>query len=95
MGGAIAAIESGYYQREIQEASYAYQQAIDEGRKVIVGVNKFAKEDEEPQMIFRVNPEAERAQIERLDKVRRERDQAGGRRRAVAPRRSLRGTART
>jgi methylmalonyl-CoA mutase N-terminal domain/subunit len=76
VGGAIAAIESGYYQREIQEASYAYQQAIDEGRKVIVGVNKFAKEDEEPQMIFRVNPEAERAQIERLHRVRKERDQS-------------------
>ena len=76
MGGAIAAIESGYVQREIQEASYAYQQAIDEGKKVIVGVNKFANENEEPQMIFRVNPEAERAQIERLAHVRKERDQA-------------------
>ncbi len=62
MGGAIAAIESGYYQREIQEAAYAYQKAIDEGAKVIVGVNKFQQENEEPQMIFRVNPEAERAQ---------------------------------
>lgn len=76
MGGAIAAIESGYMQREIQEASYAYQQAVDEGRKIIVGVNRFREEKEEPQMIFRVNPEAERAQIERLNKVRRERDQA-------------------
>jgi methylmalonyl-CoA mutase, N-terminal domain len=75
IGGAVEAIEGGYYQREIQEASYAYQQAIDEGRKVIVGVNKFAKEDEEPQMIFRVNPEAERAQIKRLEKIRGERDQ--------------------
>ena len=76
IGGAIAAIESGYVQREIQEASYAYQQAIDEGKRIIVGVNKFAKEDEEPQMIFRVNPEAERAQIERLARVCKERDQA-------------------
>src|SRR6266540_3237559 len=76
MGGAIAAIESGYYQREIQEASYAYQKAIDEGKKISVGVNKFVKEDEEPQMIFRVNPEAERAQIERLDRVRKERDKS-------------------
>ncbi|HEV8574776.1 MAG TPA: methylmalonyl-CoA mutase family protein [Dehalococcoidia bacterium] len=76
MGGAIAAIESGYVQREIQEASYAYQQAIDEGRKIIVGVNKFVKEDEEPQMIFRVNPEAERAQRDSLARVRNERDQS-------------------
>src|SRR3989442_356205 len=48
MGGAVAAIESGYIQREIQEASYAYQQAIDDGKKIIVGVNKFRNEDEEP-----------------------------------------------
>jgi methylmalonyl-CoA mutase, N-terminal domain len=75
IGGAIAAIESGYVQREIQEASYAYQQAIDEGKKVIVGVNKFVQENEEPQMIFRVNPEAELAQIERLACVRKERNQ--------------------
>src|SRR3989454_208281 len=76
MGGAVAAIESGYIQREIQEASYAYQQAVDEGRKIIVGVNKFRNEDEEPQMIFRVNPEAERAQMNRLGDVKAERDQA-------------------
>ena len=74
MGGAIVAIESGYMQREIQEASYAYQRAVDEGKKVIVGVNRFQNEDEEPQLIFRVNPEAERAQIARLDRVRSERD---------------------
>jgi len=76
MGGAIAAIESGYVQREIQEASYAYQQAVDEGKKIIVGVNKFQNENEEPQIIFRVNPDAERAQIKRLAKVRTERDQS-------------------
>ena len=74
MGGAIVAIESGYMQREIQEASYAYQRAIDEGKKVIVGVNRFQNDDEEPQMIFRVNPEAERAQIARLNRVRGERE---------------------
>jgi len=73
MGGAIVAIESGYMQREIQEASYAYQRAVDEGKKVIVGVNRFQNEDEEPQLIFRVNPEAERAQIARLNRVRAER----------------------
>jgi methylmalonyl-CoA mutase N-terminal domain/subunit len=76
MGGAVAAIESGYYQREIQEASYAYQREIDEGKRVIVGVNRFQEENEEPQMIFRVNPAAEKAQIERLNRARKERDQA-------------------
>lgn len=76
MGGAVAAIETGYYQREIQEASYAYQREIDEGSRVIVGVNRFQNEEEEPQMIFRVNPAAEKAQIERLNAARAGRDEA-------------------
>jgi methylmalonyl-CoA mutase N-terminal domain/subunit len=74
MGGAVAAIESGYVQREIQEASYAYQRAVDEGHKVIVGVNRFQNEEEEPPFIFRPNPESERAQLERLNRIRGERD---------------------
>jgi methylmalonyl-CoA mutase N-terminal domain/subunit len=76
MGGAVAAIESGYMQQEIQEAAYAQQKAIDEGRRIVVGVNRYRQEDERPKMIFRTNPEAERAQIERLQRVRRERDEA-------------------
>lgn len=76
MGGAISAIESGYYQREIQEASYAYQKEIDEGQRVIVGVNRFQQENEEPQMIFRVDPAAEKAQLKRLNDARSKRDAA-------------------
>ncbi len=76
MGGAIAAIESGYMQREIQEAAYAQQRAVDEGRRVVVGVNRYQTPGEQPKMIFRPRPEAERAQIERLQRVRRERDEA-------------------
>lgn len=74
MGGAVAAIESGYVQQEIQESAYAYQMAVDEGRKVIVGVNRFVQENEEPQMIFRVDPAAERSQLQRLAEVRSKRD---------------------
>jgi methylmalonyl-CoA mutase N-terminal domain len=76
MGGSIAAIESGYMQREIQEASYAYQKAIDEGHKVIVGVNRFVNEGEDPAVIFRTDAASERAQIKRLNKTRGERDDA-------------------
>ncbi len=76
MGGAVTAIETGYMQREIQEASYAYQKAVDDGKKIIVGVNRFQEENEEPKMIFRVNPEAEQAQLIRLRKTREERDNA-------------------
>jgi len=76
LGGSIPAIESGYVQREIQEASYSYQKAVDEGKKVIVGVNKFVNEGEEQTAIFRTDPASERAQIARLNKVRGERDEA-------------------
>ena len=74
MGGAVAAIESGYMQREIQEAAWRYQQEVDRGERIIVGVNKFQLDGEEPQPIFRVDPEVERAQVRRLRAVKRERD---------------------
>jgi methylmalonyl-CoA mutase N-terminal domain/subunit len=74
MGGAVAAIESGYMQREIQEAAWRYQQEVDRGERIIVGVNKFQLDGEEPKPIFRVDPEVERAQVQRLRAVKRERD---------------------
>ncbi len=74
LGGAVEAIESGYYQREIQEASYAYQKAVDEGHKVIVGVNRFVEDGDGRTAIFRPDPASERAQVARLNKVRAERD---------------------
>jgi methylmalonyl-CoA mutase N-terminal domain/subunit len=76
LGGAVAAIESGYVQREIQEAAWRQQREVDEGQRVIVGVNKFQLEGEEPRPLFRVNPEVERAQIQRLRTVKAERDEA-------------------
>ena len=76
MGGAVTAIESGYMQREIQEASWAHQSAVDDGRKTIVSVNKFRVAEEEPQMTFSVNPEAERAQIKKLKAFKKQRDGA-------------------
>jgi methylmalonyl-CoA mutase N-terminal domain/subunit len=76
MGGAVAAIESGYMQREIQEAAWRYQQEVDRGERIIVGVNKFQLEGEEPKPIFRLNPEVERAQVQRLRAVKAERDNA-------------------
>jgi methylmalonyl-CoA mutase N-terminal domain/subunit len=74
MGGAVAAIESGHMQREIQEAAVRQQREIEEGRRVIVGVNRFQSEDEEPQPIFRVDTERARKQIERVRRLRAERD---------------------
>jgi methylmalonyl-CoA mutase N-terminal domain/subunit len=74
MGGAVAAIESGYMQAEIQEAAVAQQQAIESGERVLVGVNRFRSAEEPEPVIFRVNTELARGQIERLRRVRAERD---------------------
>jgi methylmalonyl-CoA mutase N-terminal domain/subunit len=74
MGGAVAAIESGYMQREIQEAAVAQQQDVEAGRRVLVGVNRFTDAGEKPPTIFRVNTEVVRSQQERLRTLKRERD---------------------
>jgi methylmalonyl-CoA mutase, N-terminal domain len=71
LGGTLAAIEAGYIQRQIQDAAYEAQQAIDTGEAVVVGVNRFA--DDKPgssAAVFRVDPEIERQQIERVRAVR-------------------------
>jgi methylmalonyl-CoA mutase N-terminal domain/subunit len=75
MGGSIAAIESGYMQQEIQEAAVSQQQEIEDGRRVVVGVNKFRGENSDSSTIFRVDTERARAQIERVTAVRTSRAQ--------------------
>jgi len=74
MGGAIAAIKNGYMQREIQDSSYRYQQAIETGEKVIVGVNKFQAEEPPPDKLLEVDLKVQAEQIESLKKLRAERD---------------------
>ena len=74
MGGTLRAIETGYIQNEIQNAAYEWQRAVESGERVIVGVNRFQKEGERPPPTFRVDPAAERAQIEKLRGVRASRD---------------------
>lgn len=74
LGGAVAAIEQGFQQREIQDASYKYQKMIEEGKQVIIGVNKFVSGYPKITNMLRVNPEVERKQKERLAQVKRERD---------------------
>ncbi len=76
MGGAVAAIDTGYVQREIQEAAVLYQKEIESGTRVIVGVNKYQiAEDRSPQ-IFRVPPHVLASQKQRLADVRAGRDSA-------------------
>ncbi|MEX1254667.1 MAG: methylmalonyl-CoA mutase family protein [Dehalococcoidia bacterium] len=74
MGGAVAGIESGYMQREIQEAAVRQQQEIEDGRRVVVGVNKFVTEAEQPPAIFRVDSERAKKQVERVRRLRAGRD---------------------
>ncbi|MGH9202727.1 MAG: methylmalonyl-CoA mutase family protein, partial [Vicinamibacterales bacterium] len=74
IGGALRAIEAGYQQREIQEASYRYQMSVDNGHRTVVGVNQFRTDEEEVPEILRVRDEVVRRQVDRLNRVRAERD---------------------
>jgi methylmalonyl-CoA mutase, N-terminal domain len=74
MGGALKALERGFQQREIAEAAYRYQMAVEEGREIVVGVNAFAAEEEPPTEVLRIDPAAEREQVERLQALRERRD---------------------
>jgi methylmalonyl-CoA mutase, N-terminal domain len=71
LGGTLPAIETGYIQRQIQEAAYAAQKAIDAQESIVVGVNRFVAQSETPTIdVFRIDPEIERQQIERVRAVR-------------------------
>ena len=79
MGGTLAAIEGGFQQRQIQESAYRVQQAIERGDLVVVGVNQYRDDGagEAKAPLQRIDPEGERRQIERVRRVRAERDAAG------------------
>ena len=74
LGGVIKGIEAGYFLREIGDASYRFQQEVESGERIIVGVNAFQDEKEIEVPIQEIDPEIERIQAERLARVRRERD---------------------
>src|SRR5262249_24919097 len=79
LGGTLRAIETGYVQAEIQKCAYEYQQAVVRGDQVVVGVNRFQSEEEQPIPTLRIDPEIERSQIERLLALRARRDSAKAR----------------
>jgi methylmalonyl-CoA mutase N-terminal domain/subunit len=77
MGGIIVAVERGYPQKEIADSAYRFQQQVERGERIIVGVNKFTSdEDELPIPVLKIDPEIERRQSERVAKVRATRDAA-------------------
>jgi methylmalonyl-CoA mutase N-terminal domain/subunit len=74
IGGAVRAVEESFVQGEIENAAYAWQQEVESGERVIVGVNQFVAESEVPIELQRIDPDAERRQLARTAKVRAERN---------------------
>ena len=76
MGGAAKAVEKGYIQQEIQESAYKYQQEIEAGKRVIVGMNKFQVKESAPKGLLRVDPVVGELQTKKLESLREERENA-------------------
>jgi methylmalonyl-CoA mutase N-terminal domain/subunit len=74
LGGMVEAIRQNFPQREIADASFTYQQELNERKRIVVGVNDFTHEDEEPTPILRIDPALERKQVDRLQATRARRD---------------------
>jgi methylmalonyl-CoA mutase N-terminal domain/subunit len=74
MGGAVNAIEQGFMQREIADAAYRYQQAVESGEKTIVGVNKFTSQEEVTPPVFKVDDSIRQVQTEKIKQVKAQRD---------------------
>lgn len=92
IGGMLHAIEIGFVQREIQKSAYEYQQAVESGDQVVVGVNRFQADEERSIPTMRIDPEIERAQIGRLHALRARRDGAQATASLVEIERRARGT---
>jgi methylmalonyl-CoA mutase N-terminal domain/subunit len=91
----VEAIEAGYPQKEIAEASYRFQQAVEQREKIIVGVNDFVQEDEAPTPILYIDESTAERQLARLDALRQTRDNDRVRRSLDALRDAARGTENT
>src|SRR3954453_17951134 len=77
LGGAVAAVEQGFTQHEIEDAAYEHERALESGEGVVVGVNRFVEEEADEEIeLHRLDPDAERRQVERTARVRAERDAA-------------------
>jgi len=74
MGGAIPAIEKGFFQKEIADSSYEYQKEVDEKRRILVGVNDYTTKEKQPIKVLRVDPKVEEEQVANLHKLKSERD---------------------
>jgi methylmalonyl-CoA mutase N-terminal domain/subunit len=92
MGGAVAAIERGFIQGEIQESAYRQQLAVERGARVVVGVNRYPDSDAPPVEIAKLRPAQQATQVEAVRKLRARRDAAAVRARLLALQEAARGT---
>jgi methylmalonyl-CoA mutase, N-terminal domain len=92
LGGGVAAVEQGFVQGEIENAAFKWQQEVESGERVIVGVNKYAAESEQPIELQSIDPAAERRQLERTARVRAERNAAEAAAALARVREAARGT---
>jgi methylmalonyl-CoA mutase N-terminal domain/subunit len=74
MGGMLSAIEKNYPQKEIADSAYHYQKQIDEGKRVVVGVNRYITDEALPVELLEINEALEKLQIEKTDRIKNERD---------------------
>jgi methylmalonyl-CoA mutase N-terminal domain/subunit len=93
VGGAVAAVESGFVQEEIERAAFEFQQQVETGERVIVGVNAFPEDEAERIELLRIDPDAERRQLERTARVRADRNADGATAAIAAVRDTARGNA--
>ena len=93
LGGAVAAVEQGFVQGEIEEAAFRYSQQVESGERVIVGVNRYEEAAAEQIELHRIDPDAERRQLERTARVRSERDATAAEAAVARVREAARGSA--
>jgi methylmalonyl-CoA mutase N-terminal domain/subunit len=91
-GGTLRAIETGYIQNQIQNAAYDYQRGVERGERIVVGVNRFQKEDERVAPTFCLEPALEKSQVESLRQVRASRSQSSVAQKLAALEQAARGT---
>ena len=93
MGGAVNAVENGYIQQEIANAAYQYQKEVESGERVIVGVNKFAQQKEGITDVLQIDESIRAIQIEKLNKLKAERNNEAVQKSLVALKNAAEGTA--
>ncbi|HOL17907.1 MAG TPA: methylmalonyl-CoA mutase family protein [Bacillota bacterium] len=74
LGGVLAAIDRGFFQQEIADAAYAFQQAVEQGERIVVGVNRFASGEPLQIELLKIDPAVEQKQVERLRELKQKRD---------------------